>query len=133
MYYVFSMDPAIKYRGKTIHADDVSFIKGLIAENPNDSRFALSVKLCKAWNWVQLNGQPRDMVCRGLMLALHRAGHIELPTKRLTPANPLAKRPRPAVVEVVEPGTEAPEELHEVLGALDGPRVGVLLQDVPGG
>ena len=36
-------------------------------------------KLCEAWNWVQPNGVLRDMVCRGLMLALHRAGRIELP------------------------------------------------------
>lgn len=38
----------------------------------------------------------RDMVCRGLMLALHRAGHIALPKQRHVPPNPLAKRPRPA-------------------------------------
>jgi hypothetical protein len=40
------------------------------------------------------------MVCRGLMLALHRAGHIQLPAPRLTPVNPLLHRPRPAVVEI---------------------------------
>jgi hypothetical protein len=31
------------------------------------------------WGWVQANGAARDAVCRGLMLALHRAGHITLP------------------------------------------------------
>jgi hypothetical protein len=40
------------------------------------------------------------MVCRGLMLALHRAGHIELPPVRHAPPNPLAHRSRPAPVEV---------------------------------
>jgi len=54
MHYVLFVDPAIKYRGKTFNADDISFIKGLIAENPEASRFALSKKLCREWNWVQM-------------------------------------------------------------------------------
>ena len=94
------MSPILKYRGRTVTDADVTFIRQLIGDHPTLSRWALSKELCKAWNWVQPNGQPRDMVCRGLMLALHRAGHIELPSKRLTPVNPLAKRPRSAVVEV---------------------------------
>jgi len=40
------------------------------------------------------------MVCRGLMLALHRAGHIDLPPPRRKSANPLANRHRPQPVEV---------------------------------
>src|SRR6266542_6183096 len=38
------------------------------------------------------------MVCRGLMLMLHRAGEIELPPVRQTSLNPLVQRPRPAPV-----------------------------------
>jgi len=40
------------------------------------------------------------MVCRGLMLELHRAGHIELPPVRQVPNNPLARRRRPEPVEI---------------------------------
>jgi hypothetical protein len=40
------------------------------------------------------------MVCRSLMLELHRAGHIELPAVRHRPPNPLARRRRPEPVEV---------------------------------
>jgi hypothetical protein len=47
---------------------------------------------------VQPNGQLRDMLCRSLMLALARAGHIELPPVRHRPPNPLARRARPAPV-----------------------------------
>jgi hypothetical protein len=36
------------------------------------------------------------MVCRGLLLMLHRAGEIELPPVRYVPPNPLARRPSPA-------------------------------------
>jgi hypothetical protein len=94
------MSVKLKYRGRLVTDADVAFINELIAAHPTLSRRALSKKLCEAWNWVQPNGHPRDMVCRGLMLALHRAGHIELPKQRLVPANPLAKRSRPSVVEI---------------------------------
>jgi len=42
----------------------------------------------------------RSMVCRGLMLHLHRAGLIELPPVRQRSANPLAERRKPAPLEV---------------------------------
>ena len=48
-----------------------------------------------AWDWRQANGAPRAMVCRGLMLALERAGHIELPAVRRRPPNPLARARAP--------------------------------------
>jgi hypothetical protein len=40
------------------------------------------------------------MVCRSLMLKLHREGHIELPPVRFVPHNPLARRAAPALVQV---------------------------------
>ena len=69
----------------------------MIAAHPKASRRRLSVELCKAWDWKQANGALRDMVCRSLMLALHRAGHIELPPLKVTPHNPLALRARPTM------------------------------------
>jgi hypothetical protein len=59
------------------------------------SRRRLSAKLCQAWNWVQPNGQLRDMVARSLMLELHRAGHIKLPAKRMSPPNNAARHRAP--------------------------------------
>jgi hypothetical protein len=94
------MDTLIAYRGRVVTEADVTSIREIIASHPALSRRALSKKVCEAWNWVQPNGQPRDMVCRGLMLALHRAGHIELPPLQCTPPNPLARRARPPVAEV---------------------------------
>jgi len=86
----------LRYRGKDITAQEVEFIKNFIAQNPALSRRALSAQLCQAWNWVQANGRLRSMVCRGMMLALHRAGHIQLPPVRHQPPNPLAQRRQPA-------------------------------------
>ena len=88
------------YRGRVITDADVAFIRQLIADHPTLSRRALSQKLCEAWHWVQPNGHPRDMVCRGLMLILHRAGRIELPPTRRTSLNPLVRRAVPAVVDI---------------------------------
>ena len=95
-----AMNVILKYRSRVVTNADAAFIRELIADHPTLSRRALSKKLCEAWNWVQPNGHPRDMVCRGLMLALHRAGHIELPAQRQASHNPLAKRCRPAAVKI---------------------------------
>lgn len=94
------MEPILTYRGKTVTVEDALFIQQLIDQNPTDSRRRLSVKLCQAWNWTQANGALRDMVCRGLMLTLHRAGHIKLPPKKLVPNNPLARRRAPEKITI---------------------------------
>jgi hypothetical protein len=90
------MECLLRYRGKDITAQEVEFIKNFIAQNPALSRRRLSAELCQVWNWVQANGRLRSMVCRGMMLALHRAGHIQLPPVRRQPPNPLAQRRQPA-------------------------------------
>ena len=77
----------LTYRGRQIREPEVVFLRDLIAQNPTLSRRALSIKVCQEWNWVQPNGQLRDMVCRSLMLALHRAGHIQLPAPRIKAVN----------------------------------------------
>jgi len=94
------MNVILKYRGREVTDGEVAFIRELIARHPTLSRRRLSEELCRAWNWVQPNGRPRDMVCRGLMLALHRSGQISLPPRQKTPPNPLAKRSKPAAIEV---------------------------------
>jgi uncharacterized protein DUF4338 len=89
-----------RYRGRTVTADDVVFIHDLIVQHPGLSRRSLSAKLCEAWQWKQANGALRDMVCRGLLLMLHRAGAIELPAVRQIPLNPFVRRQPPPVVPV---------------------------------
>jgi hypothetical protein len=69
----------LRYRGREIGPSEVAFVRELVAAHPQASRRALSAELSRAWGWVQPNGQLRDMLCRSLMLALARAGHIELP------------------------------------------------------
>ena len=97
-----------RYRGRTVTAAEVVFIRQLIAAHPGASRRRLSYKLCEAWEWNQANGAPRDMVCRGLLLMLHRTGAIELPPVRFTPRNPLARRERPQPVRLDETPITSP-------------------------
>ena len=84
-----------RYRGRSVTREDIDFIRDLIAQHPQLSRRKLSAKLCEAWQWKQANGALRDMVCRGLLLMLHRAGEIELPAVRQISLNPFVQRQRP--------------------------------------
>ena len=110
-------DVLLRFRGRELRAPQVAALRQLIAQQPGLSRRQLSLKVCAAWHWVQPNGQPRDMVCRSLLLALHRAGHLELPAKRRSPHNN-AIRPHP-VAPVAPCDTTPLEDTLAALGPLD--------------
>ncbi|MGH9444563.1 MAG: Druantia anti-phage system protein DruA [Terriglobia bacterium] len=85
------MDGTFRYRSQVITAAQVEFIRQLVRAHPEATRRRLSLVLCEAWGWKQANGAPRDMVCRGLLLGLHRAGHIVLPPAKQQGFNPAAR------------------------------------------
>jgi Domain of unknown function (DUF4338) len=89
-----------RYRGREINQEDILYICSLIERHPNDSRRKLSTRLCEAWQWRQANGALRDMVCRGMLLMLERAGQISLPPVSYARHNPLAHRARPEPVPI---------------------------------
>jgi len=132
-----NMEAILSYRGRIVTDDDIVFIRQLIADNPASSRRALSQKLCEAWNWRQANGALREMVCRSLMLLLHRAGHIELPPVRWVNQNPLARhgadrrKPIPALVDttLLQANLAAirPIEFHQVRHTREEPLFNSLL------
>jgi uncharacterized protein DUF4338 len=105
-----------KYRGRVVTADDIAFIQQFINTNQGISRRKLSAKLCEAWQWKQANGALRDMVCRGLLLMLDRAGQIQLPPVRQRPPNPLAQRqkPEPILIDTtaIESSLKAVQPIH---------------------
>jgi len=43
------METILSYRGRGVTAEDVAFIRSLIADNPGESRRKLSRMLCEAW------------------------------------------------------------------------------------
>lgn len=96
------MEMVLKYRGRVVDEGGLDFIRALIQQHPTVSRRELSRRLCAEWNWVQSNGVACDMVCRGLLLRLERAGHLQLPPAKGTHVNPLAERRRPRRPEIDE-------------------------------
>jgi len=90
------MKEHISYRGRLVSQDEIRFLRELIAEHPQASRWRLSKHLCEAWGWRYANGSLRDVYARGFMLALHRGGHIELPARKKAPRKHPAKRRRPS-------------------------------------
>lgn len=94
------MEFVTKHQGKLITESDIEFIRHLISNNPQLSRRQLSTRLCELWDWRQTNGHLKDMLCRSLLLHLHRSGYIELPPIRFRPNNPLANRKSPPKIMV---------------------------------
>jgi len=107
------MEIDIKYRGRAGSTEDIEIINGLLKANPTCSRRALSVKFCKETGWTQPNGNPCDMIARGYMLALARAGYISLPAKKRNPPNPLILRKKPCAVDIDR--TEVNTDLKQLL------------------
>lgn len=89
-----------RYRGRDFTRADIGFIAELIEAHPEACRQELSRLLCQAWGWRQANGHLRDMVCRGLLLKLHRAGEIVLPPARSrSPGRAARTRPEPVLLD----------------------------------
>jgi hypothetical protein len=88
-----------RYRGQEISSEQIAFLREFIEAHPTSSRWKLSRQLCEALGWKQANGALRDVVCRGLLLMLERAGHIELPpVRRHIRGQRRTGRPRPEAV-----------------------------------
>ncbi len=89
------MDENFSYRGRIYEREKIEDLQALIGRNPGASRRRLSQLVCEHWDWRYGNGALCDGVCRSLMLALHRAGRLELPEKKQSPPNPMARRRKP--------------------------------------
>ena len=88
-----------RYRGQEIGGQQIAFLKEFIRTHLDISRWKLSRQICEALGWKQANGALRDVVCRGLLLMLERAGVIELPpVRRPIRGQSRTGRPRPETV-----------------------------------
>jgi hypothetical protein len=91
-----------RFRGRTFSTEEIALLEGLIGSHPSASRRALSKLACEALAWRQENGRPRDMLCRGAMLALHRAGLLTLPKPRIRAVNNAIRHRTAAPVRIDE-------------------------------
>jgi hypothetical protein len=88
-----------RYRGQEIDSEQLAFLREFIRTHAASSRWKLSRQLCEALGWKQTNGALRDVVCRGMLLMLARAGEIELPpVRRHVGGQCRTRRPRPEAV-----------------------------------
>ena len=88
--------------GRPSTASRSRFCESSFGSIPHSSRWKLSRQLCEALGWKQANGALRDVVCRGLLLMLERAGEIELPPVRWRirwPAPDGAPRPEAVLID----------------------------------
>jgi len=98
-----------RYRGQEIGSEQIVFLREFIRTHPTSSRWKLSRQLCEALGWKQANGALRDIVCRGLLLMLERAGEIQLPAvRRHIQGQCRTGRPRPEAVLIDHTPLEMP-------------------------
>lgn len=90
----------IRYRGRDFTSREIDEIREVIAAHRDKSRWFISRELCRRWAWVQPNGVPRDIICRGLLLHLFRQGLIELPPCRKETPYRLAHGKKPGEVQI---------------------------------
>lgn len=76
------MEPVVfRYRSRELTVSDIAFIKEIIVEHSAKGRTHISQVLCKAWDWVQPNGQLKEYAARDLLLRLEEKGFINLPPR----------------------------------------------------
>jgi hypothetical protein len=76
-----------RYSGRDFSAEDLAFIRALIADNPTCTRADLSRMACKALGWYKADGGLKEMSCRVAMLRMQDDGLIQLPA-------PTGERPK---------------------------------------
>jgi len=114
------VDEELRYRGRRITTADLLWLRTRIAAEPGLSRRALSLAVCDAWQWWQPNGTPCDAICRGLLLWLHRGGHLVLPPARWGTRKPWRPRTSPPPVLLDTPPITG--ALRALPASTDAPR-----------
>lgn len=80
-------------QGRKLKADELDWIRELIAGHPQWGRSHLSVHIAQQWDWRNEVGRLKDMAARSMLLKLERRGLIKLPARqRAGRANHKARR-----------------------------------------
>ena len=89
-------------QGRRISGVEIAQIRELLEQNPQWSRWRVSLALAQSWQWYAASGQLKDMAARTLLLKLHERGLIVLPERRRMP---VVRRsdPGPDLFECVPP------------------------------
>lgn len=91
--------------GREMVAADLEFIRAVLAEEDDWSRWRLSREIARRLEWYSPTGQLKDMACRELLLKLDRRGLITLPAPRCRSPSGHRRKPPPEVPHAQDPVT----------------------------
>lgn len=97
------MLPRYRIAGREMLAADLEFVRRLIAEHSDWSRWRLSRVIAEHMGWYSPSGQLKDMACRELLLKLDRRGLIELPAPKCRSPSGHRRKPPPVVPHCQDP------------------------------
>jgi len=69
-------------RGRVVTAEDIEFIRKVLAEHRDRGRTYISQAICREWGWVQANGRLKEVACREMLRRLEAEGAVVLPRAR---------------------------------------------------
>jgi len=81
----------MRYCGRDFKEDEFTWIRKIIADQPELSRKDLSILFCRTFNWFKPDGGTKDMSCRVAMLRMEKDGHFTLPSPRTKHTAPYKK------------------------------------------
>jgi hypothetical protein len=93
-------NPSYIYCGRTFTAQEIDWIRNLIASEPKCNRLKLSRLVCAQLQWLRPDGRPKDMSCRVAMLRMYRDNLIALPPPKTRNGN---GRTRPQLTPASNP------------------------------
>ena len=83
----------MRYCGRDFSEEELTWLRGLIAEQPELSRRELSLRFCQETQWLKPDGGLKEMSCRVAMLRMAADGLLTLPVPRQKHIKPY-KKPR---------------------------------------
>ena len=90
-------------QGRVVSGADIGLIRDLLVEHAQWNRTRLSEELCRRWDWRNVQGRPKDMAARTLLLKLERGGHIRLPPRQRPSSNAFRNRRVLLVAQATDP------------------------------
>jgi hypothetical protein len=116
----------VTLRGRTFTREELRTVKAIVEASPQEHRFAISKKVCRALGWVQPNGRLKDRSCRDVLARLHDRGFLELPPPRRPAVRrrpvPITERSAPRCPPAFRPRDVNPASFSIVTGSGDPAR-----------
>jgi hypothetical protein len=104
----------MRYCGRDFSEEELTWLRGLIAEQPELSRRELSLRFCQETQWLKPDGGLKEMSCRVAMLRMAADGLLTLPVPRQKHIKPY-KKPRSLLAFEQSPITGQAGEFNLVL------------------